>query len=359
MKIFTNKDTKRLFFVIAVIMIVFVLSSQLIIRLLYGKFSLPVFFLALLALCSVLAVCFRYFYQQNKIMEAAVSEIDHFLSGDTDARIACDDEGEMYKLFHSVNTLATVLNAHAQKELQAREFLKGTISDISHQLKTPLAALNIYNGLLQQEAKDMLCEQELSGIKELASLSEQELDRIETLVQNLLKITKLDAGSMVMEKSPESVADMMKDIELHFAYRAKQEQKKMTLSGSDGVTLFCDRDWIIEAISNLVKNALDHTTEGCHIQIGWKQIANLTQITVKDDGKGIHPEDIHHIFKRFYRSRFSQDTSGIGLGLPLAKAIIEAHDGDISVDSVWGEGSTFTINLLDSGNAAVLPCRNN
>lgn len=280
-------------------------------------------------------------------MEAAVSEIDHFLSGDTDARISCDDEGEMYKLFHSVNTLATVLNAHVQKELQAREFLKGTITDISHQLKTPLAALNIYNGLLQEEAD------ELPAIKEFAALSEQELDRIETLVQNLLKITKLDAGSMVMEKSPENVADMMKDLELHFAYRAKQEQKEMTLSGNKGVTLFCDRDWIIEAISNLVKNALDHTTEGCHIQIGWKQIANLTQITVKDDGKGIHPEDIHYIFKRFYRSRFSQDTSGIGLGLPLAKAIIEAHDGDISVDSVWGEGSTFIINLLNAGNVTV------
>ena len=348
MKIFINKDTKKLFLVITVVMTVFILLSQLIIRLLYGRFSLPVFFLSLLALFSVLAACLRYFYQQNKIMEAAVSEIDHFLSGDTDARIACDDEGEMYKLFHSVNTLATVLNAHAQRELQAREFLKGTISDISHQLKTPLAALNIYNGLLQQEAKDTICEQDFSGIKELASLSEQELDRIETLVQNLLKITKLDAGSMVMEKSTESVADMMKDIELHFVYRAKQEKKEIILSGSDGVTLFCDRDWMLEAISNLVKNALDHTSEGGHIQIGWRQITNLTQITVKDDGKGIHPEDIHHIFKRFYRSRFSQDTSGIGLGLPLAKVIIEAHDGDISVDSVWGEGSTFIISFLNT-----------
>lgn len=342
MKIFTNKDTKLLFLIIADILAVFLLLSQLIIRLLYGRFSLPLFFLGLLVVFSVLAVCFRYFYQQNKIMEAAVSEIDHFLSGDTDARIACDDEGEMYKLFHSVNTLATVLNAHVQKELQAKEFLKETISDISHQLKTPLAALNIYNGLLQEEAD------ELPAIKEFAALSEQELDRIETLVQNLLKITKLDAGSMVMEKSTESVADMMKDIELHFAYRAKQEQKEIILSGNDVVTLFCDRDWMLEAISNLVKNALDHTSEGCHIQIGWKQIANLTQITVKDDGKGIHPEDIHHIFKRFYRSRFSQDTSGIGLGLPLAKVIIEAHDGDISVDSVWGEGSTFIISFLNT-----------
>lgn len=101
----------------------------------------------------------------------------------------------MYKLFHSVNTLATVLNAHAQKELEGNEFLKNTISDISHQLKTPLAALNIYNGILQEEAE------EFPAIQEFVTLSEQELDRIETLVQNLLKITRLDAGYMVMEKN--------------------------------------------------------------------------------------------------------------------------------------------------------------
>lgn len=123
--------------------------------------------------------------------------------------------------------------------------------------------------------------------------------------------------------------------------------KVTKISGSDTDVLLCDRDWMIEAISNLVKNALDHTSAGSHIQIEWKQIAGLTRITVKDDGSGIHPEDIHHIFKRFYRSRFSQDTQGIGLGLPLSKAIIEAHDGNLAVDSIWGQGSTFIISILN------------
>ena len=95
--------------------------------------------------------------------------------------------------------------------------MKNTISDISHQLKTPLAALNIYNGLLQDE------DVELSTVKEFANLSEQELDRMETLVQNLLKITRLDAGTVVLEKAMENVADMMRDMELHFAYRVRQE----------------------------------------------------------------------------------------------------------------------------------------
>ena len=243
-------------------------------------------------------------------------------------------------MFHTVNSMAAVLNAHADNELREKEFLKNTISDISHQLKTPLAALNIYNGLLQDG--DM----ELSAVKEFADLSEQELDRIEILVQNLLKITKLDAGAIVLEKTTENVADMMRDIELHFAYRARQEKKKIILSGSAHLSLFCDRDWLSEAIDNIVKNAFDHTESGATIRVAWKELPSGVQIVITDNGCGIHPEDIHHIFKRFYRSRFSKDKQGIGLGLPLAKAIDEAHNGTIEVDSELGIGTTFTMTFL-------------
>lgn len=342
MKIFVNKEIRAFFLALAGIMVGVCLLAQLTVWLMYQTFSLPLLFLSLAAAFGVLTVCYLYFYRQNRTMETAVSQIDAYLAGDTDARIDCDQEGELYKLFHSVNTLATVLNAHAENEIQARDFLKNTISDISHQLKTPLAALNIYNGLLQGEAED------LPAIKEFADLSEQELDRIETLVQNLLKITKLDAGAMVMEKDSENLAEMMRDIELHFAYRAKQEQKEIILTGDESIRLFCDRDWIMEAVSNLVKNALDHTAAGNQIEIKWDQAANVTRITVADNGTGIHPEDIHHIFKRFYRSRFSLDTQGLGLGLPLAKAIVDAHNGNIAVDSIWGRGSTFVLSFLNT-----------
>ena len=87
--------------------------------------------------------------------------------------------------------------------------------------------------------------------------------------------------------------------------------------------MFCDRDWIIEAIENIVKNAFDHTESGNYIKIQWKKSASMVRLLIEDNGSGIHPEDLHHIFKRFYRSRFSKDTQGIGLGLPLAKAVIE------------------------------------
>ena len=339
MKIFVNKEIKKLFLAVSVIWVASLLLTQGFLWLCYQRFSLFLLLVFVLSGGAILAVGCSYFKKQNQVMEQAVSQINAYLDGNHNARIECDDEGELYRLFHTVNSLAAVLNAHADNELREKEFLKNTISDISHQLKTPLAALNIYNGLLQDG--DM----ELSAVKEFADLSEQELDRIETLVQNLLKITKLDAGAIVLEKATENVADMMRDIELHFAYRARQEKKKIILSGSDYLSLFCDRDWLNEAIDNIVKNAFDHTESGAIIRVAWKELPSGVQIVITDNGCGIHPEDIHHIFKRFYRSRFSKDTQGIGLGLPLAKAIIEAHGGLIEVESELGIGTSFIMNF--------------
>ena len=340
MKIFANKEIKKLFLAVSVIWVASLLLTQGFLWLCYQRFSLFLLLVFVLAGGAILAVGCSYFKKQNQVMEQAVSQLQAYLDGDHNARIECDEEGELYRLFHTVNSMAAVLNAHADNELREKEFLKNTISDISHQLKTPLAALNIYNGLLQDG--DM----ELSAVKEFTDLSEQELDRIEILVQNLLKITKLDAGAIVLEKTTENVADMLRDVELHFAYRAKQEHKELVLSGPEEVLLFCDRDWLTEAIDNILKNALDHTESGDAVHITWKALPNAVQIAVKDNGCGIHPEDLHHIFKRFYRSRFSQDKQGIGLGLPLAKTIVEAHSGTIEVDSELGKGTTFTMNFL-------------
>ena len=339
MKIFANKEIKKLFLAVSVIWVASLLLTQGFLWLCYQRFSLFLLLVFVLAGGAILAVGCSYFKKQNQVMEQAVSQLQAYLDGDHNARIECDEEGELYRLFHTVYYMAAVLNAHADIELREKKKKKNTISDISHQLKTPLAALNIYNGLLQDG--DM----ELSAVKEFADLSEQELDRIETLVQNLLKITKLDAGAIVLEKATENVADMMRDIELHFAYRARQEKKEIILSGSDHLSLFCDRDWLNEAIDNIVKNAFDHTESGATIRVAWKELPSGVQIVITDNGCGIHPEDIHHIFKRFYRSRFSKDTQGIGLGLPLAKAIIEAHGGLIEVESELGIGTSFIMNF--------------
>lgn len=341
MKIFVNPKIKSLFIGILSCILVFILISTSLVSL---HIRNAAHYIILLGVCMgsvILLLCYGYFREQHKIMENAITQITEYLSGNKDVTIECNDEGELYRLFHEVNSLVAILNAHAENEKSAKKFLRNTLSDISHQLKTPLAALNIYNGLIQDEAK------ELPAIREFSRLSEQELDRIEVLVQNLLKITKLDSGTLPLEKSLENVSEIAGEIQQHFLFRAEQEGKEICLSGNGDISLLCDRNWMIEAISNLVKNALDHTGQGGVIRIEWQAFASIVQITVKDNGSGIHPEDLHHIFKRFYRSRFSKDTQGIGLGLSLTKAIVEAHNGTIEVDTALGVGSSFIINFLN------------
>ncbi len=340
MKILANKKIKELFGKITVCTVIFTLAAVLLTSFEAESVTL-VIILCMVGMGAVILIFgYGYFKEQNEVMETAVSQIKEYISGNHEARIDCDEEGEVYRLFHEVNSLVTILNAHVEQERRSKQFLKNTISDISHQLKTPLAALNIYNGLLQGEAVDV------PEIQEFTSLSEKELDRINTLVQNLLKITKLDAGSIVLEKKPEDVAEMMNNVELRFSYRAEQEQKKLVLFGEEDIFLSCDRDWILEAVDNIVKNVMDQTNSGDTIEIKWRKSASIVQIQIKDNGSGIHPEDLHHIFKRFYRSRFSKDQQGIGLGLPLAKMIIEAHNGTIEVNSELGKGTMFTISFL-------------
>lgn len=340
MNILTNVEIRGLFRKLLLCILGYLSVSALFFWLMPDN-ALPGIFGA--SLCMVLIIllcCWRYFCRQEDTIEKASAQITKYLAGNLNARIECDEEGGIYKLFHKVNSLAAILNARAENEGRAKVFLKETISDISHQLKTPLAALNIYNGILQGEAE------ELPAIREFTELSEQELDRMENLVQNLLKITRLDAGTILLDMAPESVAEMMRDVEKHFAFRAQREGKSIVLSGDEDIILSCDYTWMREAIGNLVKNALDHTKQGALIGISWQSFSSVIQIKVEDNGSGIHPEDMYHIFKRFYRSRFSKDTQGIGLGLPLAKAVIEAHNGTVEVDSTLGKGTTFTINFL-------------
>lgn len=340
MRILANKEMKSLFYKILICIFMFSFISMIFIL---GKVENGIFYVFLCSLCGfllILIICYRYFKTQDKIIENAVEQVKAYVSGNLDVHIECNEEGELYRLFHEVNLLASILNARTDNEEKTKEFLRNIISDISHQLKTPIAALNIYNGILQEETE------RTPEIQKFVHLSEQELDRMESLVQNLLKIAKLDAGTITLEKKFENVEELLEEVRKHFAFLAKQEEKEIILMGEDDISLLCDRSWMIEAIENIVKNALDHTKKGDSIWIEWKKLVSVIQIKIKDNGSGIHPEDLHHIFKRFYRSRFSKDTRGVGLGLPLAKSIIEEHNGTVEVDSKLNQGTTFIINFL-------------
>lgn len=281
-----------------------------------------------------------YVQRQRKVLVKADTVITRFLSGDTGQRIDSEETGGWYSLFHRINELAAILSAQAEHEKQTREFLQDMISDVSHQLKTPLAALKMYDEIMAQEGTDR------ETIHAFSQKSLREIRRVEDVVYMLLKIARLDAGTVRMEKAEENMEMLLKDVTERFEMLAAQEAKEIVLSGSSDVSLYCDALWMSEALGNVVKNALEHTQRGGKVVISWGRTPLLTNIVVEDNGTGIHQEDIHNIFKRFYRSHISQDTHGIGLGLPLAKSIVEAHQGTVSVTSKVGQGSRFVLSFF-------------
>ena len=302
---------------------------------------LSVFLLLVFLFGAVYISLFLYLRRQHKAFRNAENTILQFLDGNTTSRIECSQAGDWYSLFHAINEMAAILSAHAEHQRQTKEFLQDIISDVSHQIKTPLSALKMYHEIIEGHKDDA------ATVSSFTEKSQREIKRMEDVIYTLLKLARLDAGIIQMEKTPENLSVLMQDVLERFETWAEREHKTITLSGKEDVVLSCDALWVSEAIGNIVKNALEHTENGGHIGVKWSQSPLMTQIEISDDGKGIHPEDLYNIFKRFYRSRFSSDVHGIGLGLPLAKSIVEAHGGTISVTSSLGAGTTFTLNFFN------------
>lgn len=300
-----------------------------------------VFLLLVFLFGAIYLSLFLYLRRQHKAFSNAENTIRQFLDGNTTSRIECSQAGDWYSLFHAINEMATILSAHAENQRQTKEFLQDIISDVSHQIKTPLSALKMYHEIIESHKNDA------ATVSSFTEKSQREIKRMEDVIYTLLKLARLDAGIIQMEKAPENLSVLMQDVLERFETWAEREHKTITLSGKENVVLSCDALWVSEAIGNIVKNALEHTENGGHIEVKWSQSPLMTQIEISDDGKGIHPEDLYNIFERFYRSRFSSDVHGIGLGLPLAKSIVEAHGGTISVTSSLGAGTTFTLNFFN------------
>ena len=165
------------------------------------------------------------------------------------------------------------------------------------------------------------------------------------MILTLLKLTRLDAGGIDFEKKEYFLTEVIHTAIESLTIRAENENKNLILKGNPNETILCDINWTSEAIGNIVKNALDHTNANGEIVISWKRTPIEISIFIADNGSGIEPEDFHHIFKRFYRSKNSSPTQGIGLGLPLAKSVIEGQGGTISVQSKPKEGTLFFIQF--------------
>lgn len=309
-----------------------------------NQFQQSTFCITLCAVMFLLLVLsigmFVFFWKRKRLYQQADKVLMNYINGDYSCHLPQNYEGAIFQIFSSIEQLATMLQSKNETEHKAKEFLKDTISDISHQLKTPLAALTMYQEIIESEPENA------ETVKQFAAKMGISLKRMEQLILSMLKITRLDTGNIVFEKKSCRVSELITHSVNELTTRAKNENKQIQIDGDGEQQLICDMEWTGEAIGNIVKNALDHTQAGGIVRITWDRAPAMFQIFISDNGSGIAPEDIHHIFKRFYRSKHSLDTQGIGLGLPLAKSIIEGQDGVISVQSEIGNGTMFTLSFL-------------
>lgn len=283
---------------------------------------------------TILFLCDR-----EKLYQKSEKTIQNYIDGNYTVHLPQTSDGTFCQMLSSVEQLATMLQSQNETDRKTKEFLKATISDISHQLKTPLSALYMYQEIIESEPDNPVT------VKEFSVKTGTALKRIEQLIQSMLKITRLDAGSILFEKGHYSISNVISNAISELTTRAASEKKEIIIDGAEQ-KFFCDMEWTGEAIGNIVKNALDHTNSGGKIHISWEQTPIMFRIRISDNGHGISPEDIHHIFKRFYRSKNACHTSGVGLGLPLTKAIIEGQGGFLSVQSEYSQGTTFTLSFL-------------
>lgn len=289
---------------------------------------------------ALFAGTLHFLRRRSRLYQQAAEVIRQYMDGDFSQHLPQNKEGDLSQMFSEIEQLATMLQSKGEAEHRTKEFLKSTISDISHQLKTPLSAMMMYQEILAGEPDHP------DAVREFSGKMGDALQRMEQLIQAMLKITRLDSGSIVFTQRETLVRELVDHSVRDLQTRAQQEQKTIQAQGDSGETLRCDPDWTSEALGNLVKNALDHTRAGGVISISWSHTPAMLQIQVTDNGSGIAPEDIHHIFKRFYRSRHTLDTPGVGLGLPLAKSIVEGQGGVITAQSVPGEGTAFAVSFL-------------
>lgn len=262
-----------------------------------------------------------------------------------EGNVVCD--GEVYKqgtmglLYTNYYKMVTALRESRMKEGQEKEFLKDTISDISHQLKTPLASLKVFVELLYD---DKIKEEEKR--REVLREAGKQLDRMEWMVLAMLKLARIEAGSVQFAKRECDVAEVLGTAKDAVVYLLEKRKQTIDMIGMAGAKVFCDKEWLTEAVINLLKNASDYSGENTHITIRTEENNLFTRIQIEDEGVGIAEEAMPHIFKRFYRVDNAVNPGSVGIGLALTKSIIEGMGGTIKVKSEVGRYTCFIITFL-------------
>lgn len=248
-------------------------------------------------------------------------------------------EGDISQFYAMYTKMVTAIRVSRDKEMKEKIFLQDLIADISHQLKTPLATLTIY--------QDLLCNPNLSDEKkqEMLSLMGQQLSRMEWLILSLLKLARLESGAIEFIIKKQHLLPTIQLAVQNVSMLSDAKKQTINISCDNDVILLHDRDWLAEALTNILKNATEYAPNDSTIEISVESSQVMTMIHIKDYGMGIEPEAQSNIFKRFYRAKSDVNENSIGIGLSLSKGIVEGQGGDIKVTSQVGKYTCFTVSF--------------
>ena len=298
--------------------------------------------IAIIILLGVISIIVALIYtnKRDKSLRSINKYLDKVNNGNYELKIEDNGEDEISRLRNELYKTTILLRESAENSEKEKTNLSNSLADISHQLKTPLTSIRIMLDNIE-ENPNMDEKTRNEFIEEIS----RQIDWISSLVISLLKLAKFDAGAIIMQDTQINVKKLIDNVINNLAIMIDIKNIKIDEKIDEDVILRADYNWQLEALTNIIKNCIEHSKEDSSIKIEVENNSIFVKIKITDEGEGIAKEDISHIFERFYKSKQASENS-IGIGLSLAKTIIEKENGYIKVDSELGKGTTFEIKYL-------------
>ena len=265
-------------------------------------------------------------------------EIDHMLHNQIPIQFEKYREGELSILENELSKMTLKLSEQAAALADDKKFLADSMADISHQIRSPLTSSNLILSLLMEPDLPSVKRKKL--LQELAQL----LSRIDWLVESLLKMSKMDAGTVCFQQAPVNVRALIRQSGEPLMIPMELREQTFSIQEESGVEFTGDPAWSQEAILNILKNCMEHTPPGGCIQVFFSQNAIYTEIVIEDNGPGFDREDLPHLFERFYKGKNASSQS-VGIGLALARMVVSRQNGTLKAENRPEGGARFTIKF--------------
>ena len=302
-------------------------------------FGMPAFVIFLIMGAILLGLFVYYTAQRYKDIGLINDYLSKVLAGDYDLAIGGNEEGELSILQNNIYKATVLLREKNELLEKEKTYLVDMLANISHQLKTPLTSVMMMNELIFAETSE-------EKRREFIEIEQNQIAKMNWLIQNLLKLSKLDAGTVTLKEEEVYVNDLID--ESLSSFLIQMDVSDITVRRDiPKIILRIDREWTAQAVGNIIKNCIEHMDRGGILTIEGTENNLYQALFIRDTGCGIDKEDLPHIFERFYKGKGSKKDS-VGIGLALAESIIKKERGEILVTSETGEGTCFEIRFYKS-----------